>query len=259
MVELGVPILLLYHNTPIWLIGLFASLYHLGYVIKDSLKLDDKNWHTPFPMVLLAPSLLLLASSMILGNMWLLGVSLLSSNTLIQTVRSLYKNSVRINSSVKNISRILGFAAAGITTLYSFTISILAIAICFLVSTFPPTVGKVNKSGNRSRGQESEPSEAKYLLLFEFLHHTHYFMYCYFLIYLLSVKFNSSLELAGILFVIGWIGYGIDAALIHTFRLSYPVLGHIVSSVSIVLIAVADKLEYTLLLWFLTGVGGGTA
>lgn len=262
LIEIGVPMYFLYRNVPLVFITLFASLYHFGYLTKEKVKVSSSTLHVS--ATLLVAFLFLLTLSMATENICLLGFSLLVSTTLIQMIRSLYKKTARIDTTSKNIVRIFGFAVAGICVFHYYVIGIIGLVFGLLVVFFPSENGKTKEPVAAvlvvQSGRESGRShELKSLLFFEFLHHAHYFMYCYFVIALLYSVFGVPWELLGILFLVGWLGYSVDAAIIKSFEVSYPMLGHLLSAACIALIAFSENLGQVLGLWFLTGIGGGTA
>jgi hypothetical protein len=102
--------------------------------------------------------------------------------------------------------------------------------------------------------------QGKARLWFELLHHAHYFAYCY-TFWLLLPK--NSYPFIGVLFPIGWLGYGILETLLREETKYFNVwalsVGHLLSAAAILIMALTNSVSLIIVMWFLTGLGGGTA
>jgi hypothetical protein len=98
-----------------------------------------------------------------------------------------------------------------------------------------------------------------YLHAFEFLHHAHYFAYCY--TFWLILK-PALWPWTAALFPLGWVGYWIIERLMRTSanrNLLWLAIGHLVCAACLILMVSWQSSTGVLALWVLTGLGGGTA
>ena len=97
------------------------------------------------------------------------------------------------------------------------------------------------------------------LLVTEFTHHAHYFLYCYTFWRLIDTVDTWSI---GPLFTIGWLAYFVAEGTIGRrwgFSPTAMGLGHVLCALCLGGMLLSSNLGWLMAMWFLTGVGGGTA
>jgi hypothetical protein len=92
-------------------------------------------------------------------------------------------------------------------------------------------------------------------------HQIHYFVYCYVIFFLIITQMPSHIYLSGLVFSIGWVSYILsEPVLKHFNKVIVLVGGHFSLVILLGLIALidVDSIAYLIVMWFLTGFGGGT-
>jgi len=88
-------------------------------------------------------------------------------------------------------------------------------------------------------------------------HHVHYFVYAYFLVFLFLREWNVGAIWSGPLFYIGWLGYYVFCDATRHQR-ALVAGGHVIAGMAVLAMYWARALPMYLLLWAVTGLGGGT-
>jgi hypothetical protein len=238
-------------RDPAWVTGVLLGCFHGGYFAADWLGA--------------ASGRRLLASASV-GLMWLAawpllptlalapGVLLVSAS--IQAMRRRLKPHAGLTVTSKQLAKLLGMVSAGIAVLpIGIELSCLALGSGVLLASSglpSPTVSR------RSTRERIEPKLRLALLFMEFLHHAHYFMYCYVFWRLIPLAHG----LVGAAFIVGWLAYFFLERFHQSHRSFSPLMiaaGHALAAGAIFGMSQTSDVLVMLLLWFLTGVGGGTA
>jgi hypothetical protein len=94
----------------------------------------------------------------------------------------------------------------------------------------------------------------------EFFHHLHYFLYVY--VFWSRLR-DLPLPALGALFTIGWAAYFVAETILRERRRLFSpaaiAAGHLLCAASIAGMLCTRQLAVSMVLWFLTGLGGGTA
>jgi hypothetical protein len=153
--------------------------------------------------------------------------------------------------SVKRRWRALGYLSAGF-----FDWTILAVLVVL-------TAALVFVSGVSDR--QDKPLNSPFCLdrsrLLSYLtvmfHHLHYFAYAYILVLIFVNDFTVPQAVIGALFYIGWLGYYLFIRA-NRYERVLVVGGHLLAASAVFLMFEARSLSHYLVLWCLTGIGGGT-
>lgn len=236
--------------------ALVLAGFHLGYLGADS----AARCLGPRTTCALASSATATvgAACTILGSTWSLVVLVMSSmllNTTVQAARRRLKAQAKMSSAVKNAAKATGMITGGLLGASAWLPLLLIIpAVVILYRGFasgPVMNSKITKHAVVQR--------SKMLLWSEFLHHAHYFAYCYTFWYLAPSLIGP---LTGVWFLIGWLAYFVaEFALAERrtdFSPRFMASGH--ALVAAILVAMPFLPTATALVaWFVTGIGGGTA
>jgi hypothetical protein len=185
-----------------------------------------------------------------------LAISCLIFSAAIQTLRRSLKQSGRVVSPRKNAAKAASMLIGGLLGAGSAPSLILVLPASALLAAaafwyWPPS----------ARVQQSKDvgSRRRILLWAEFLHHAHYFAYCYTFWYLAPGLVG---RLLGAFFLIGWLGYFLSERLLtertKIFSPRMLALGHAVVTGAVAIMPFVSA-PAVLGLWFVTGLGGGTA
>ncbi len=153
--------------------------------------------------------------------------------------------------NIKKYWRAAGYLAAGFFIPWLLVTCVVTLSACIFNSSIKNNPDRVLAT---SVFFDRKHSIEYMMVLF---HHLHYFSYAYVVIDVLVGKYNVSPAHLGPLFYIGWIGYyiferkSLDQA-------KYVSGGHFLSSVAVLGMNATNSISLFLVLWFLTGVGGGT-
>lgn len=250
--EISIPLQLWSYDPSLWNIGVAMSVYHLGYFGRDVAR---HRLNRPQVITIFVVSLATFVFALTVSILWLSYLSIFVFSSCIQTFRLWGKTQTGIKTLYKRTSRLGGFALGGPIGLSPY-----GLLVTGLLSMMPALRGTTRFQVARTPLKTRLPLGRKHylLLFFEFFHHLHYFTYCYFLVIMLRSLMNSPV-LVGLIFVAGWIGYAIIESKLRSFRPSLVVAGHIVCALVIFPMAFVDNVKILTLLWFLTGLGGGTA
>lgn len=166
-------------------------------------------------------------------------------------LRVLYKKRLNSRKTQKVVVRMLAFFLAPFFTFWAMGLFIIPLAVDII----------------RCDGSEREgfpgfflPQDKRFVRHYwlMFMHHAHYFSYCYIVLFLLINRFHMALPLVGILFFIGWSAYNIYEPFVPA-RAIYFFAGHIIAAFGVATIWLSgNNLFLCLFGWFATGLGGGT-
>lgn len=239
--------------SSIWPVPLLLGSYHLGYVTARY-RLFRKGGYWNAFILTLATIIVVFGIYKVYWPLLLIGFPLLSSA--IQGTRRILKGQSKLRSNKKNASKLLAMIASSIVILSRLpVVLILASFLIIAIYICAGTRGKVEIFEIKNDERQN-----KILLWFEFLHHAHYFAYCYTFWYLLPQYWHTYI---GFLFPIGWLGYWVLEVLLREstkyFDKRVLAIGHLLNAVAIIAIASYGGGIFIIAMWFVTGVGGGTA
>ena len=228
--------------------------FHLGYLAAGHL-LGVKS------RILVAAALIGTVGTLIglLTGSLLISVPLVMvlSSTL-QALRRQLKAQGRPQSSVKNATKCAAMMIAGLAISAT---GLLVVGLAWLagITLFAHFARPVVVPATSSEAAPGRPNESRLLLATEWLHHAHYFTYCYTFWRLIPAL---PVGAVGVLFSIGWAAYFVAEVMVgRTRHFSMVILafGHLVCAACLFAMAAATTLAPMMFLWFVTGVGGGTA
>jgi hypothetical protein len=174
--------------------------------------------------------------------LYYVGLFLLSA--VLQSLRSFGKNDV--STTKKRLFRIIGFVFSAIIIKYIF--AIIALFLLFISTEDSKSWIKLYKP------------KLKLINVIMIIHQMHYFSYVYFLFTILLQCLGNFNVALGIISTLGWLSY---ISVPHILRkekfTTYCIIGHVYLSIVLVLLSI-NLHSYTLMivLWVLTGFGGGT-
>ncbi len=233
--------------------ALALGTFHVGYLLADR----AARFNPLALRVVSTGSLVVTGLTLLDGPMWAALVPVLAASTGVQALRRQLKAVARPSARQKNSAKFLAMAAGGVAA-----VPALAMAVVLLGGAASWWAAKSARAIRATCAQA--PSEVSRAIILgvlgtEFFHHAHYFVYCYTL--WRSVD-ELQLGSVGILFTIGWLAYFVAEAVIgkrHLYSAPVIALGHVLVAACLVTMVETTKLLPLMALWFLTGVGGGTA
>lgn len=242
--ELGVfiHVLLLWGLTEAMLVGLCCKI---GKALHESLHIGNSRQWALFLIIVM--SLAVLFS----GQFVVICIVSLAVDVALMKLRMLYKKRLNSWQAQKIFARMLAFFLAPFFEFWLF-----ALFAVFLIADIIMCEGKEKEEFPGIFLPQDKRFAKQYWMMF--LHHAHYFSYCYIIPFLLIRQFNIAVPLVGILFFAGWSAYNIYESFVPS-RASYFLIGHIIAALGVAMIwFLGNNLFLCLLAWFFTGLGGGT-
>jgi len=225
----------------LWLVMVILAAYHAGYF------LNRKN-AAKFAAV---PGFILLTAGLFLENAALLALGAFGMNSGMQSARTALKHVSRSGPMLKSIVKYGAMVMVSVTALigildYSLAVACMAAVFLIFITKERAAQGKFSAGSQK-------------LLWAELLHHAHYFLYCY----VLWAKFeNNVYPYIGVLFVAGWIGYGLMEVIAKRIEARHGLMmlagGHVLCALTILVMAFTNSLPFVTTLWGLTGLFGGS-
>lgn len=243
MVELGCILLGLTLHLPLLLVVIIGLAYQIGNLVPVPVQLNKAFTIGAGVLALLCLSLAFLPGVQLI--FLCAGYSFLAMS--LQSLRAIHKS--QVSPSLKRSFRILGFLLAPLLSLpLSIGIALLLLPLACL-SDFPAA---------RTQVQLLKPrlTVINWIMI---VHQMHYFSYGYFIVCIIYQYTQSSVWLVAFVFILGWISY---TSLSHLLRgqryMQYFVLGHTWLALILILLGLSTNGLLAMLLWILTGFGGGT-
>ncbi len=231
--------------------GTLLTAFHFGYLLADRARSSDGR------LLRAGAAISLVCVAIGLLSPWAMSAlaPVLLASTCLQGMRRQLKPRAHRDPVPKNAVKFGAMVASGLAAVpLGFSALLLfSGAVAWLV---PRSASQV-AAGEPSDQVRAQPSVA--LLATEFLHHAHYFVYCY--VFWRLIPDVPPVAVGG-LFSIGWLAYFVAEGVIGSRQTSSTLLiagGHLLCAASLVAMAASSSLLITMLMWFLTGVGGGTA
>ncbi len=179
-------------------------------------------------------------------NYWILFLGYIFIAMSIQSLRSLQKD--KVSTTTKRLFRILGFVVSPFIQIGTAAIISMILLVVCLYSKWSDNKIKLVKPN------------FKFINAIMVVHQIHYFCYAYFILILIAKMVNiNSLWLLGILFTFGWLTYiSVPHILIGNKFARYFIAGHLLLTVILILLSQSSDISLIIVLWILTGFGGGT-
>lgn len=217
--------------------------YQLGNLVPVPIKINRN-----FAMGISTLSVILLSYYVFFHeNYILLFISVICLGMAIQSLRA--EKKANVSTTVKRFFRILGFILAPYFNI-EFALAVSVFIILTLIFERKTDSEAIRVSRYRVR-------PLNWIMI---VHQMHYFGYVYFILVILY-NYGSSLRLIvyGLLFALGWLTY---VSVPHILRgKQYPVyfiIGHSFLATVLLLLACSGSMITLIILWMLTGFGGGT-
>lgn len=242
--ELGVfiNVLLRWGLVEAMLVGFCCKI---GKFLHESIHIGNTKQWTACTIVFMIISILLPRSFVVIC------IVSMAIEIALMKLRMLYKKRLTSWKTQKVFARMLAFFLAPF-----FEFWLLALFAVFLVADLIRCDGNEREEFPGIFLPQDKKFTKQYWMMF--LHHTHYFSYCYIIPFLLIRQFNIALPLVGIFFFAGWSAYNIYEPFVPS-KASYFLIGHIIAALGVVTIwFLGNNLFLCLLGWFFTGLGGGT-
>lgn len=237
----------------LWMVPAVLLGYHSGYILSRSMVFGGSVRLT---RVLIGAGGALMSLGIYYTSWVIILIGAISFSTALQALRRALKSRARLRTRSKNLLKIGGMLCGSAGVLPPVVLSLLVGLLAGVVPTilhYEFEEGTPKRSAQRRR-------EGRWLLWFEFFHHAHYFAYCYVFWAILPTAY---LPFVGPLFVIGWLAYFAFDELFSEHRKSFSLLalaaGHLVCAGALAGMALTSSAGVLLSLWFITGIGGGTA
>lgn len=234
-------------------ITLLFACFHLGYLFADPLRRRVAVGTSAIAVVTVVAAVALCFLDGGAEVAVTAGV-LFVFNTVVQAARRSLKDLAVVRSTTKNVGKGLGMVLGGLLgSLHLGPLGLVAFALCFALRR---TSGV--KLGGRAAPVDLFRRD-RALLWGEFMHHMHYFTYCYVFWYLAPALISPAI---GVWFLIGWLAYFVtELVWRETRRIFAPKIiasGHLLVMVALLAMPNVNTVG-VLVAWFVTGVGGGTA
>jgi len=240
VVEIGCILFGLSHSFSIYEIVGLGLAYQLGNLVPNPIQLTSRMVTI---CALLALSLFITSFYIEHYLIYFFGFWFLSAA--IQSVRSYSKQNV--STGLKRSLRILGFLTAplmNLPVLIFFCLSVTLISLLYsqrkqIFNLYFPSLCFID-----------------WLMI---IHQMHYFSYTYFILYLMYEAIHSAFWVS-IWFCFGWVTYtSISYLLKSSYYFTYFIIGHFFLFIVLLLLGLSlDMPTVFILLWILTGFGGGT-
>lgn len=225
---------------PIELIGV-GLIYQIGNLVPVPVTL---NWLTS--LIFVISSLILLLYTYLSGfNYWIFLLAVVLFAGCLQLARSITKGEV--STFTKRLARVAGFLCAPTT-------GTLGLVVCCLVVLLTLFWGR-DKIGE----SKLHFPKLSFLNGIMIAHQIHYFCYVYTILFWIMTLLHEHYLLIGSVFTLGWLSYiSTPFFLRGNSYIQYSVIGHLWLTVILTLLAFVKSPILTIILWILTGFGGGT-
>lgn len=232
--------------------GVVLGAFHVGYLFADRVS----QW--PVRRIQIVSTISALTVPVLFLSVGALASSpaVLVMATGTQALRRQLKRVSKPQVAVKNSAKFVAMVLGGVAAWDPGLVMIAGVAAMGVVtarggSPVPPSAGPEIAPLPRQLERR--------LLTTEFTHHAHYFLYCY-----TFWRLADSLDgwIVGPLFTIGWLAYFVAEGVIGRrweFSPTAMCLGHLCCALCLGGMLLSSNAGWLMAMWFLTGVGGGTA
>lgn len=252
-VELATLSAALRHGLGVEEIALLFASFHLGYLVADPLRRRMAIGTSALAAVTAAAAVTLCFLDEG-AELFISAAVLLVFNAFAQAARRSLKELAVARSATKNIGKGIGMVLGGLLgSLQLGPIALMLFAVYFIFCRTPGVKLLV----------PAEPialsRHDRVLLWGEFMHHMHYFTYCYVFWYLAPELISPMI---GLWFLVGWLAYFVTELMWRETRQVFVpkivAVGHLLVMVALLAMPNINSVG-VLVAWFVTGVGGGTA
>ena len=245
-IELGIIILIIGEGRSFFYIPIMALAYQMGALFREPLKLSPLHY-------CLAIILSFIPAFFVPKSYIFLFISVFLLSIGIQGLRGMISECTEVSTFIKRTSRVLGFSLSGFLSENILPIISGIIVIIILI---------IAKDLNWSQEVKIQwKLKSGTLGLIMIIHQSHYFSYAYMIPLLLVMNFSLEPKITGIFFCVGWLSYILSKKFLGEKRLSTNfALGHLFVSIILLFMYFYSTISLIvfLILWFLTGFGGGT-
>lgn len=251
--EIALPVAFILNTKSIIFVGIGMTIFQCGYISREIFAKLKVGVFTALIIMVISTSVLTLSFILKFTYGQLGSLFLVASG--IRYLRSYGKENFRFNTNKNNYSRQIGYILGG---LLSYQIPYLC-----LLGLVPSALIFSNRYAFHLKPKPTLPSswlkkQIAPFVIFEFFHSLHYFTYCYILLLIFWHLLQSYGFLIGAIFALGWVGYNILYVRLTTFQRLPVILGHMVVGLCLLAMIPFTNLMLLILLWILTGFGGGT-
>lgn len=228
-----------YSNLSLWQTFLALLLFKTGEFLHE--KFDGGNSRIWLSMLLISAILIVLYPKLSLVYM-IFSLSMMK-----------IRDAARVYSSkrVKVYGRALGFLLAPFNYPYVFLI----MTILLVIIAYIKRASFYDDTSHKFYSIKSRTNRLSYAIMG--VHHAHYFVYAYTILFIFSQHETIPIFLIGLIFYLGWAAYNAYEKLLKP-RWIYFIIGHIIAALSLLGLYFSNNTFITLVLWFMTGLGGGT-
>lgn len=251
-VEIGLCIWTYHRGMPPWQTGLVLAAFQTGYPMATVLA--KRSWSGRRQVL---PALVLLVAASLTPAQWLpsaVAGALLSAS--LQSRRAQLAAKGGVGTTEKNVVKGAAMVAASSWALPDPAVQALLASLALILAAALPAIPASCSLPVTDR--VSYPAN-RVLSATEFLHHAHYFSYCYLFWRIAPIPPG----LVGPLFVPGWLAYFVAERLAGSGRVQSlrPMVagGHLLASGALVGMTLVGTPAGSILQWAITGVGGGSA
>lgn len=246
LIELGCILLGIHLKLSVMEVIGLGLAYQVGNLVPNPFKLNK----TATTIVSLL-STSCFAVTLFTDQYWLLFAGFALIAAVVQSLRTSYKQ--KVHTALKRSSRIVGFFLSPLVNVPF----ILAISVILILGAV------FSKYKNQSL--EFVKPKLRYIHFIMLMQQMHYFCYCYFIaIMIFNLKFIQDLALPplvsiSICFALSWVTYTwIPLLLKKDTYVKYYIVSHIYLLAVLLLMALYPESVLLIVLWILTGFGGGT-
>lgn len=245
-VELGAVLLVVRQGYPLYYVALAGLAYQLGALFREPIALASWQYY----LVLLLSGILAAFAAQLPV---LLCVAVFLFSIGLQGARGLVSEHQSVSTALKRLSRVAGFACSGL--LFPWVLTVMGGVVLLVVFVLSRDLKSSRKAVLR-KGMQLSP-----LSLVMLIHQSHYFCYSYIIPLMFVMRYQVSPAVAGLVFCVGWVSYILSQPLFGDKNLVLTFAGgHVFASITLVAMFLFSSRSFLILilLWFLTGFGGGT-
>jgi hypothetical protein len=246
MIELGSIVYGIKMNFSILEIAGLGLAYQIGNLVPNPFKLNKNA-----TIIISIISTCFYIAILFTKQYWILFSGFALIAMIVQSLRTSYKQ--KVHTALKRSSRIIGFFLAPFVSIPS-TIVISTILV----------FGAIFSKYENKNFEFTKP-KMRYIHLIMLMQQMHYFCYCYFvviMIYKLAFTQNlafSNLGFTSVCFALGWITYTwIPLLLKKDTYVKYYIISHVYLLAILLFMGIYHQSFILIILWILTGFGGGT-
>jgi hypothetical protein len=253
ILEIVLPLCWATRQSSVWLIGLGMTVFHFGYLSRDLL--FEFRIRPIYIVICCGIGTICMGIAFTLQNPAFEIATVLLVATSIRYMRAWGKGVESFDVRVNGATRQLGYIAGGLLVNQWLAIALIGVTTVTLLFTNKEALTFVKAS---AWPKERLRRKLVPLIVFEFFHSLHYFLYCYFLLAIFWELSQEGQWAVGFFFMLGWVGYLVLYAKVRRYYPRLVIFGHLVNAIAILAMVHTENLIWLVLLWIITGFGGGT-